>query len=200
MKQFIETICITDGQPQHLEWHQRRVDATLLHFYPAHHHTWHLGSCIDLPEEYKAGKVRCRIIYNAHHFSMQFEIYAPRQVISLKCIPVHPEYDYSFKYADRSAIDAWYEAKGTADDILLTRNGWITDTSIANIAFGKEDRWYTPAIPLLAGTSWKRLVSAGRLIPTPIHQQEIRNFEAFKLFNAMNAFENATSHPIRNIN
>jgi len=70
----------------------------------------------------------------------------------------------------------------------MTRNGWILDTSIANIAFRKKDRWYTPANPLLAGTTLKRLIQEEVLIPRTIHQSDINQFEAFKIFNAMNAW------------
>ena len=70
----------------------------------------------------------------------------------------------------------------------MTRNGWILDTSIANIAFRKKDRWYTPANPLLAGTTLKRLIQEEVLIPRTIHQFDINQFEAFKIFNAMNAW------------
>lgn len=200
MKQFIETLCIIDGLPQHLDWHQLRMDATLSHFYPAHHHTWDLKSCIEVPSDLLAKKVRCTITYDAHLFYTQCHAYEARKVEALTLVPIDPGYDYSYKYADRTELIQWFESRGNGDDILMTRNGWITDTSIANIAFGKGGRWYTPAIPLLAGTTWKRLISTGILIPTPIHQKEIRNFESFKLFNALNAFEDAPSHPIRNIN
>jgi len=71
----------------------------------------------------------------------------------------------------------------------MTRHGWITDTSIANIAFRKNDRWYTPALPLLAGTSWKRLIAEGKLIPRPIHQSEIEQMDGIRIFNAMNEWE-----------
>ncbi|HJW30290.1 MAG TPA: aminotransferase class IV, partial [Saprospiraceae bacterium] len=91
-------------------------------------------------------------------------------------------------YADRKIIEDLFSKKGEADDILMTRSGWIMDTSIANIAFRKGERWYTPAQPLLAGTTWKRLISERLLIPRPIHQDEISSFEAFKIFNAMNGW------------
>lgn len=95
-------------------------------------------------------------------------------------------YDYSYKYADRSVLEDLFSQRKDADDILITRDGWITDTSIANIAFRKNDRWYTPSIPLLAGTTWKRLVSSGVLIPRPIHQDDLLRFDTFRIFNAMN--------------
>ena len=185
MKQFLETIRILDGVPQHLTWHQQRVDATMKHFYPVHRHTWTLASCIDVPEEYKSGIVRCRVTYDAHLFSIHFFHYEPRVVQTLKLIEVPPSFDYRYKYEDRQMIEELFQQKGYCDDILMTRDGWITDTSIANIAFEKEGRWYTPSIPLLAGTTWKRLVNEGGLIVSPIHKTQLERFDSIKLFNAM---------------
>lgn len=190
-----------DGKPLHLEWHQRRVKTTLSHFFPA---TIPEGipdlneiliQC-EIPPE---GLYRCRVIYDLHTLSIEFYTYTPRVINSLRFIEVPEGYDYSFKFADRKVLEDLYTQRGDADDILLTRNGWITDTSIANVAFRKSDRWYTPSRPLLAGTSWKRLVAGGVLIPRPIHQDDIWRYDAFKIFNAMNDFEDLNQWPVKNI-
>jgi 4-amino-4-deoxychorismate lyase len=118
-----------------------------------------------------------------------FAAYSPKNIQKLKLVEIPDGYDYRFKYADRRIIDDLYSKRGDADDILMTRQGWITDTSIANIAFRKNDRWYTPALPLLAGTTWKRLIAEGKLIPRPIHSSEIGQMDGFKIFNAMNEIE-----------
>lgn len=194
MHQFLETICIKDSHPLQLEWHQRRVDATLKHFYPdsmdediSFRLTEILSSCaIPL-----VGICRCRIVYNINSISVEFFPYESRSIKSLRLIEAPSGYDYRYKYADRKVLDDLFAQRGDADDILITRDGWITDTSIANIAFRKGDRWYTPSIPLLAGTTWKRLVAAGVLIPRPIHQSDVGHFDAFKIFNAMNEWEEA---------
>ncbi len=199
MKQFLETICICQGIPQHLEWHQLRVDATLQHFYPAHHHSWTLLNCIKVPPEFHEGIVRCRIEYVANRFSIHYYPYRSRNIKSLKLVEGPLEFDYRFKYADRKILEDLYQQKGDADDILITRHGWITDTSIANIAFEKNGRWYTPSIPLLAGTTWKRLVSSGILIPTPIHKSQLHLFESFKLFNAMREWDLVDKGSVKNI-
>jgi 4-amino-4-deoxychorismate lyase len=107
--------------------------------------------------------------------------------------------DYRFKYADRSFIEELFNLRRESDDILMTRQGWITDTSMANIAFRGIQRWFTPSLPLLAGTTWKRLVYTGRLIPRPIHVRELPQFEYYRVFNAMNDFETAPEYSIENI-
>jgi len=199
MKQFIETICILDGKPIHLMWHQRRVDSTLAHFYPHHHHSWRLEECIQVPSELCESPSKCRILYDAHHFEIHYEPFTKKTISSLKIVEASPEIEYSYKYADRSVLEDLFGKKDEADDILISREGWVTDTSIANIAFMANGRWYTPSLPLLAGTTWKRLVSERILIPKPINLKEILNFECFKVYNALHDFETAAQWPVSNI-
>lgn len=189
MPQFFETICIRDGHPQHLDWHQRRVDATLMHFFPAtqpEENTFHLDEILSSCSIPSIGLYRCKITYDLNSVSVEFFPYIPRMIKSLQLIEMPAGYDYSYKYADRSVIEDLFSQRRDADDILITHDGWVTDTSIANIAFRKGGRWYTPSRPLLAGTTWKRLVSNGILIPRPIHQDDLMRFDAFRIFNAMN--------------
>jgi len=171
------------------------------HFYPGHKHSWHLIECIDVPENFQEEKViRCRIEYNAHLFSIHYYPYVSRQIHSIKMVPLPNEFDYRYKYADRKLIEDLYDQRDGADEILMVKDGWITDTSIANIALSKNGKWYTPSIPLLAGTTWKRLIHAGSLIPKPIHATDMGNFDTFRIFNAMNSFNEAEEIPIKNIN
>ena len=203
MPLFLETICIHDGHPLHLEWHQRRVDATLTHFYPAasiDEITFPLTEILSSCEIPSNGKYRCRVVYDINSISVELFPYKPRPVHSLRLIEAPAGYDYRFKFADRKVLEELFAQRGTADDILMTRNGWITDTSTANIAFRKADRWYSPSMPLLAGTTWKRLVASDVLIPRPIHQKDIVRYEAFKIFNAMNDWDATVELPINSIN
>jgi 4-amino-4-deoxychorismate lyase len=140
-----------------------------------------LLSC-QIPRE---GTYRCRILYDANTLEIEFKPYTFKEINTLQLMEAPEGYDYAFKYADRSVIDTLYARRGAADDILITRDGYITDTSIANIAFRKDARWYTPSRPLLAGTTWKRLVSEGILIPRPIHQDDLQRYDGFYVFNAM---------------
>jgi 4-amino-4-deoxychorismate lyase len=188
MNEFLETICILDGFPQHLEWHQRRIESTF-HFCMSHATPFELEKALTLYDLPREGKIKCSIQYSTEIIEVTFANYSPKAIQHLKLVEIPFGFDYRFKYADRRIIDDLFSERGAADDILMTRHGWITDTSIANIAFRKNDRWYTPALPLLAGTTWKRLIAEGKLIPRPIHQSELGQMDAFKVFNAMNELE-----------
>lgn len=186
MNRFIETLCILDGNAMYLPWHQARVDLTF-RLCMSYAKPFSIEAILvnqhDIPA---SGKVKCTIEYGPDTVAVRSMYYEPRAIKSLKLIEIPQGFDYRFKYADRNMIDRLYTWRGEADDILMTRNGWITDTSYANIAFLKNNRWYTPAQPLLAGTTWKRLMREGVLIARPIHQSEISGFERFKIFNALN--------------
>ncbi|MFZ1675679.1 MAG: aminotransferase class IV [Saprospiraceae bacterium] len=197
--QFLETICIRDGMPQHLDWHQRRIKNTMQHLFPAIQHEWELIDLIRPPLRFMQGTVRCRVLYNQAELTVHYFEYRLHSIQRLQLIEIPDAYDYKYKYADRIVLENLYTQRKESDDILMTRDGWITDTSIANIAFSKNGRWYSPSIPLLAGTTWKRLISSGIMIPSPIHKSQLGLFDSFKIFNAMNEWESAEEIPVKNI-
>ena len=189
--QFLETLCIINGIPRHLEWHQRRLEATLNFYYPGLIHEQPLEikqilASIDLPLD---GIWRCRIIYDLNAVSVEMIPDGMTDYSTLTMIEVSKDFDYRYKYADRKFLSDLYEKRGEAADILMLRDGWIGDTTKANIAFRAGERWYTPSLTFLAGTTWKRLVSEGVLIPKPIHRDHLHRYEAFKIINALNGWD-----------
>jgi len=66
---------------------------------------------------------------------------------------------------------------------------FVTDTSIANIAFYDNGMWKTPKNPLLKGTTRARLIDEGKLIEADIRVNELRNFSKVALLNAMIDFD-----------
>lgn len=150
----------------------------------------------DLPQQ---GKIKCSIHYEEEINEVLISKYTSKKTEHLKLVEIPAGFDYRFKFADRKIIDELFSKKGYADDILMTRHGWVLDTSIANIAFRKNNRWFTPSNPLLAGTTWKRLIKNGVIIPRPIHQNDIDQFDGYKVFNAMNAWEEAEERNCRGI-
>jgi 4-amino-4-deoxychorismate lyase len=194
MSRFLETIRINAGVPQHLEWHQRRVDDTFRVFYPGIPPLSLTGVIADTGMD--AGEQRCRIVYDDSTHEITVTPLQPRSIRSLRLTDLPPDYDYRYKYADRRFLELAFSRRGEADDVLLLRDGWVTDTSVANVAFLSHGRWYTPAIPLLAGTTWKRLVSAGVIVPRPIHAEDLRRYEACVLFNALRNWDERLAIPV----
>ena len=95
---------------------------------------------------------------------------------------------YEFKYLDRTQINQLIASKGAADDILIIKNGLVTDTSIANVAFWQQNKWLTPATPLLKGTTRQRLLSAGCIEAADIKLTDLNTFTKMALMNALMDF------------
>ena len=93
--------------------------------------------------------------------------------------------DYHLKYSDRSLLDSLFMLRGGSDDVIIVKNGLITDTLISNLIFLEGKDWYTPASPLLKGTCRNRLLAEGRLKEQDIRPADIRNFTGCKLISAM---------------
>jgi 4-amino-4-deoxychorismate lyase len=66
---------------------------------------------------------------------------------------------YRHKYSDRSHLLELMNMRGDCDDILIVKDGYITDTSFSNIVFFDGDKWVTPARPLLRGTMRESLLT-----------------------------------------
>ena len=113
--------------------------------------------------------------------------YAPyqmRQVSSLHLV-VSDTIDYTYKSAHREELNALYAQKGMADDILIVRNGYLTDTSIANVALYDGDTWFTPAHPLLRGTKRSEFLDRQLIVEKDIPQICLKDYSHIMLFNAM---------------
>ncbi|MEJ1240668.1 aminotransferase class IV family protein [Chryseolinea sp. T2] len=196
MSRFLESIAIVDGQIQRLRWHQERVNRTL----QAHHE----GTTIDLYAHIHAqatqqpGNVKCRVLYDREITEVQFAPYTPRTIKSLRMIE-NNDVDYPFKFADRKVINGLFDQKGSCDDILIVKNGRITDSSIANIVFRRNDKWLTPAEPLLKGTMRAYLIEKGLVTEADIAVKDLASFDGYKLINALLAFS-SVEYPVSNIN
>ena len=78
-----------------------------------------------------------------------------------------------------------FAKKGSCDDVIIVRNGLITDSSYANLIFFDGREWITPKVPLLEGTCRARLLASGKIKTGNIGIKELSAFKGFKLINAM---------------
>jgi 4-amino-4-deoxychorismate lyase len=98
---------------------------------------------------------------------------------------VDNEIDYQFKYTDRARLEE-LKRRTKADEILIVKNGYITDTSFSNIIFFDwENKWVTPATPLLKGTKRKELLEKGMIHEKEIRPYDLKDFTKARLINAM---------------
>ena len=75
--------------------------------------------------------------------------------------------------------------RGDADEVVIVKNGLLTDTSYSNIALFDGQRWVTPRHPLLQGTMRQSLLDTGQLVERDIRDDEGGRYEKVSLINAM---------------
>ena len=194
---LFETIRIVNGKPQNLLWHESRMNR-------ARKEIWGTGVSIVngpeiiVPAEFSDGVVRCNIYYGREVQQVSFKRYEQRIIRSLKMIPCNT-IDYHLKFSNRMLLDSLFALRGAADEIIILKNGLITDTSMSNLIFKKGNDWYTPAIPLLKGTCRDRLIAYSGIIEQDIRPWDLCNFSGCKLINAMRDHQEETLIPISEI-
>lgn len=180
--QLLETIRALEGIPCHLDYHQRRLDHAVATLNMAC--DYRLETLLNPPRE---GLYRCRVLYDENSISVTYLPYTPKRFRTLQAV-IDDTIDYTLKYADRRELDALYAKRGKCDDIVIVKNGLITDTTIANLAFYDGQRWVTPDQPLLKGTTRQRLLDEGKLIETKIAAEDLHRYGRCAVMNAMLGF------------
>ncbi|MFH1119995.1 MAG: aminotransferase class IV [Bacteroidota bacterium] len=194
---LFETISIQGGVAENLPWHQDRVDASIRALF-GKRPDFSLAEIIRVPPEARLGHFRCRIDYNTDIEKTEFQPYHLKEINSLRMVEDN-EIEYPYKFNNRDRLDKLTGLRGDAGDILIVRNGFITDTSTANIIFNDGRRWLTPAMPLLAGTCRARLLDLGIIHEAKIKSSDLHLFLEAKLINAMRKPENSSAVPIEKI-
>lgn len=136
---------------------------------------------VDFPDN---GIYKVRILYRDQIEQVTWEPYRYREVKALKLLDV-TGLDYRLKYADRSALETAFAQRGQADDVLLTWQGFITDTSYANVALYDGKHWWTPGHPLLRGVRRCSLLRENLIRPINIRATDLPQFKCLRLINAM---------------
>jgi len=181
---LLETIQINNGQPQFLAYHQQRFDHARRSLWQCRDHINLTDLLQDIPTH---GIYRCRIIYHQTIERVEYIPHQPRHLSRFKLI-IDDEIDYSYKWLQRDRLQQLFELRAAADDILIIKQGKVTDTSIANVAFFDKDHWITPKFPLLHGTTRQRLLQEGGVIARDINVAEVAKFSKMALLNAMVGF------------
>lgn len=194
---LVETIKIINGVPQNLRYHKMRFEKSYyLHFKTLSGIVF--PGKIDVPSKFEKGIVKLRLLYNKSHFKYEYSFYKNKEIRTLK--PVFDDnIQYPVKYTNRSSLDKLLKLKEDRDDILIIKNGFITDSSFTNIVFYDGNKWYTPSMPLLPGTARERLIDKEKIIPAPVKYKDLIYFKKFKLINAFIDFEKTPDIDIKNI-
>ena len=136
---------------------------------------------LELPQ---TGLHKIRIVYGEEVISTEIKPYQIRPVRSLKVMPAD-KVDYGHKFSDRSAINQLFAERGEHDDIIMTKHGYVMDTSYANLALFDGRHWYTPAYPMLRGVRREHLLKNGTIRTAILRDRDLGNFKKARLLNAM---------------
>jgi 4-amino-4-deoxychorismate lyase len=197
MYQLLETIKCSDGKLINIEFHQSRLENAQKEYFGISPKI-KLIEKIEIPEFAKNGLFRCRVTYSKKIDKIEFIPHQYREIKSLKLVEDN-EIDYQFKYSDRQKLIQLFEKRNDCDDILIVKNGCITDSFVANIVFFDGEKWWTPDTPLLPGTQRAKLLEEKRIFECRITLDDFQKFEKAGLINAMQDLENMPVISIQNI-
>jgi len=187
MSLLIETICLKDGEFMNLKYHEQRAQWALLVLFESTKKP-ELEDYLKNVEFPRQGFYKCRITYNDQFRKVEFINYERRVINSLKIV-VDDGISYEHKFEDRHELNALFSKRDACDDILIVKQGLITDTSHANIVFKENDHWVTPTSYLLSGTMRQNLLDKKIIIENEIRIADLHRFTKFKLINAMLGFD-----------
>ncbi|RXI26491.1 aminotransferase class IV family protein [Aliarcobacter trophiarum] len=175
---YFETIKCNDFEIFNLKYHQKRVAKTI-------------GKNLNLQEYINPISnelLRCKIIYNKDEIlSVDYFVYKKREIRSFKIV-IDDTLNYSKKYLNREKLDELFLKKDSCDEIIIVKNGIVTDTSIANIAIFYDGFWITSKNCLLEGTSRARLLEQKEIFEKDISLDMLKNSSKIALMNAMIGF------------
>ena len=194
---LFESIKLVNGEFINLDLHQQRVDRSRREIL-GNNNRLNLMEILQVPEQYSTGIVKCRVSYGEDAGPVIFSKYVRKVIDSIQLVSC-PRFDYSYKYEDRSKIDGLLQQAAGCDEILISCEGLVTDTSYSNIVLYDGVDWYTPARPLLEGTQRAKLLAEGVIEKADIHVSELVDFQKLVLINAMLGFEPEHYIAINNI-
>ncbi|SFV56276.1 Aminodeoxychorismate lyase [hydrothermal vent metagenome] len=180
---LLETMKAEDGEILNLPYHQERCDQSRRSLFGTRD-TLDLSLLIKPPQK---GLYRCRVIYDTHIRHIEYLPYIPKAIHSLRV--VSSALDYSYKYVDRTGFTMLLEENRDVDEIIIEKEGLLTDTTISNIAFFDGKIWVTPQTPLLYGTMRAKLLDEGFLTAKNITKEALPGYTQVALMNAMIGFK-----------
>lgn len=187
MSRLVESIRYENGVFFRLEYHQERMDKSF-HAVFGRKCGIKLAKVLADSGQPEEGLYKCRVIYEKAVETVEYIPYVPRQVKSFKLVR-SDRADYSHKFEDKSLFEKLLEQKEGCDDIIIIKNGLVTDTSYSNLLFSDGRHWYTPEKPLLEGTMRQYLLDKSVIKKSEILITDLKRFVKVQPINAMLVFD-----------
>ena len=186
MYRFVETIQLNEGVFKRLPYHQTRLENAMKQFFP-NENVIILIECLLNSDYPTKGLFKCRVVYDAEIRLIEFIPYVRREIRTLRVVNSDIE-SLPYKPEDRTGYNSAFAQRGNCDDVIIVRNGLLTDSSYSNIAMFDGKTWFTPRIPLIYGTNRAELLAKGKLVEKDIVVDDLKNYAKIALFNAMIEF------------
>lgn len=197
MYPLFESVCVAGAAVQHGAYHEQRFRASYRELF-GKEPGFSLWEGLSLKGADPALTYKLRIRYN--EFGTRWALAEYRSQLPETLRLVHDDrISYSLKYSDRQALERLITLRGGADDVLIVREGLVTDSSYCNILFWDGTGVKTPKRPLLEGTCRARLLGENRIGEADIPANGLDRYRAFQLVNALNDFDPVRWKPIENI-
>lgn len=189
MSRLVESIKFQDGKHYNLPYHEERMARSLCSLYGVDRRI-DLSVYLDQHPRPDKGLYKCRLTYDHRSHEVTYVPYEPKSIKRVKAV-IDDDISYAFKFQDRQSIDRLFQRRGDCDDVLIVKNGMVTDCSFSNIVFWNGEAWFTPSTPLLKGTMRQKLIDEKKIACREIRAQDIRSFQTFRIINAMLEFSSA---------
>lgn len=185
---LLESIKVYQNKIHAWEYHKQRIDRSMAKCYQLKNNpVINIANIQKYVDNLDSQTYKLRLLYNKDSYRIEHHLYTLKSIASLKLVQDN-EIQYSEKYVDRESLSKLYKQRDSADDILIIRNGLVTDTHYCNVALQQDGQWYTPKSPLLCGVMRQQLLDKKAIIPKDILVKDIPSYTHIRLFNAMIEF------------
>jgi 4-amino-4-deoxychorismate lyase len=188
-----EAIRVENKKLCNLEYHQARLDKARRELLGLSDKLI-LADEICIPDDISDATYKCKIIYSCYLDSVEFTLYNKRLPKSIRLVN-KDDINYSFKYENREIFNALLNNSGS-DEVLIVRNGMITDTSRSNVVLSRGNYFVTPSTFLLEGTMRKNMLARNLILEEEISAEKLFSFERIFLINAMLDLDNQPGLPV----
>jgi len=192
--QLLETIQVHNGQFQNIQYHNKRFNTSRLELFGLDDFQC-LENLIKMPSECSEGIFRCRVVYEKEIQALTFTPYIYKEIKTLKLVNIG-DWNYSYKYADRSFMTNLLAENKDFDEVIMTQHGFITDCTIANLTFWDGAKWFTSSTPLLKGTKRQQLLDKQEIIEKDIRIEDLGKYECLCLINTFRELSRTNFQPI----
>jgi 4-amino-4-deoxychorismate lyase len=183
MSLLFETIKCQNRQLHNLKYHDLRVRQSLNRLFEIND-DFSFEDTIKIPDWIGEGLYRCRVSYAKEIEKVEFFAYEYKHPKKIQLVE-DKTINYYLKFEDRSCFNNLLNSFSDVDDVIITKNNYLTDSTYANIAFFDGVKWVTSITPLLYGIKRGCLLENQMLFLDEICVKDLKFFKKIALINVM---------------